>query len=118
MTKPMPEGLMWIVNDQGELGVKIGKRLFFIYKGEPLEYTAEPIRYRQIGKREFGESGPISPDFDRAWPEEFLQTTGAGAEWSPEVCNPHCDIAPPGETGDVHVPGCPNAASQFQADDE
>lgn len=52
----------WIVNDLGELGVKVGGRLFFLYKGSSLEYTSPehtnsdgPSRYRPVGKREFGE---------------------------------------------------------------
>jgi hypothetical protein len=53
----------WIVNDIGELGVKINGRCFFMYKGESLEYDdcchdddGSPMMYRLIGKREFGET--------------------------------------------------------------
>ena len=52
---------IWIVNDLGELGVKIGNRFFFLYKGESLEYEngthddGSPIMWRAVGKREFGE---------------------------------------------------------------
>lgn len=59
----------WIVNDIGELGVKVGTRFFFLYKGESLEYGKEggadgiathedgtPMKYRIVGKREFGET--------------------------------------------------------------
>lgn len=50
----------WIVNSLGELGVKIGSRFFFLYKGENIEYTTieegeEPIKFRKVLKREFGE---------------------------------------------------------------
>lgn len=54
----------WIVNTLGELGVKIGDRLFFLYKGDNIEYDPnerdpddpEPILWRLVGKREFGET--------------------------------------------------------------
>lgn len=51
----------WIVNDLGELGVEIGGRCFFLYRGESIEYTGAPeaqhtaLEYRSVGKREFGE---------------------------------------------------------------
>lgn len=59
---------LWIVNDLGELGVKIGERFFFLYKGENIEYGSggkgsialhddgTPMKYRLVGKREFGET--------------------------------------------------------------
>lgn len=57
---------VWIVNDLGELGVKVGERFFFLYKGDNIEYGEEnvgaalhddgtPMKYRIVGKREFGE---------------------------------------------------------------
>ena len=52
----------WVVNDNAELGVKIGNRMFFLYKGESLEYTSrlhgdnETVRlWRPVGNREFGQ---------------------------------------------------------------
>lgn len=57
---PDPE---WVVNEAGELGVRIAERVFFMCKGEPLEYQDDPPgqgQYRKVQKREFGESGPIS----------------------------------------------------------
>lgn len=47
----------WIVNSIGELGVKIGNRFFFLYKGGSLEYDTkdEPMNWRPVYKREFGE---------------------------------------------------------------
>jgi len=51
----------WVVNDNAELGVKVGGKYFWLYKGESLEYEEKkhddgtPIKYRQVWKREFGE---------------------------------------------------------------
>lgn len=45
----------WIVNDIGELGVRIGVKNFYLYKGESLQYVEDPPRWRPVGKREFGE---------------------------------------------------------------
>jgi len=63
---------VWIVNDLGELGVQVGGRFFFLYKGDSIEYGVDsigevrdgvalhddgsPIKYRIVGKREFGET--------------------------------------------------------------
>lgn len=52
----------WIVNDLGELGVKVGGRFFFLYKGDNIEYESgmhddgTPMMWRPVGKREFGET--------------------------------------------------------------
>lgn len=51
----------WIVNDNGELGVKVGDRFAFMYKGRSLDYggthdDGAPMKWRPIGKREFGET--------------------------------------------------------------
>lgn len=62
MNKLSPEDVQWIVNDSGELGVKIDGQCFFLYKGESLQYedgkhdNGDPILHRRVGKREFGES--------------------------------------------------------------
>jgi len=46
----------WVVNEIGELGVRIEKRCFFLYKGCSLEYDADDeIKCRLVYKREFGE---------------------------------------------------------------
>ena len=55
------DDVIWVVNSIGELGVKIGDRFFFCYKGGSLEYTTEsddgePLKWRRVGKREFGET--------------------------------------------------------------
>ena len=47
---------IWIVNNLGELGVKIGNRFFFLYKGDNIEYDDPDMKYRIVGKREFGET--------------------------------------------------------------
>lgn len=57
----------WVVNELGELGVKIGDQFFFLYKGESLQYTDDPDaprKYRPVGKCEFGECciSPWHPD--------------------------------------------------------
>lgn len=61
MSKIQADDVEWIVNDNAELGVKIGDQFFFLYKGESLEYKdgkhddGTPIMWRPVGKREFGE---------------------------------------------------------------
>ena len=56
----------WIVNSKGELGVKVFNHCFFLYKGYSLEYkeTAPEIKYRPVGKREFGET---------CWPQHWVK---------------------------------------------
>lgn len=63
------DDVLWVVNDMGELGVKVFGRCFFLYKGHSLEYTdgthddGAPILYREVGKREFGET---------VWPVKWI----------------------------------------------
>jgi hypothetical protein len=51
----------WVVNDNAELGVKIGDKFFWCYKGESLVYDdgrhddGTQMLWRHVGKREFGE---------------------------------------------------------------
>lgn len=42
----------WVINDFGELGVKIGNKFFFLYKGQSYQCMDQ---YRPVMKREFGE---------------------------------------------------------------
>jgi hypothetical protein len=65
--EPLPQVLTkdqveWVVNDIAELGVKIGDQFFWLYKGTSLVYdepvhddTGEPMHWRPVFKREFGE---------------------------------------------------------------
>lgn len=69
MKKPKPDDVIeWVVNDSGELGVRIinpvhpdGDRFFFLYKGYSIEYSngehddGSPMYWREVYKREFGE---------------------------------------------------------------
>lgn len=67
-----PEQVVWIVNDNAELGVKVGGQFFFLYKGESLCYSTgkhddgRPMHWRPVQKREFGECcrpyGASGPD--------------------------------------------------------
>ena len=63
-----PENVEWIVNNLGELGVKVGENYFFCYKGRSIRYDADdiegpsddeegihPLKWRPVYKREFGE---------------------------------------------------------------
>ena len=56
------EDVEWVVNDLGELGVKIGNQFFWLYKGYSLVYEdakhddGTPMMWRIVGKREFGET--------------------------------------------------------------
>ncbi len=52
----------WVVNSLTELGVEVGGRFYFLYKGESLVYTnptneddGKPLMWRPVLKREFGE---------------------------------------------------------------
>lgn len=65
-----PEQVEWVVNDNAELGVKIGDQFFWLYKGHSLVYgtfpeeraagvalhdDGSPMHWRPVHKREFGE---------------------------------------------------------------
>lgn len=78
-----PDDVEWVVNDSAELGVKIGDKLFFLYKGHSIDYheldprynvELEPFLYRPVGKREFGES--CYPPHLEKIPEHYSEGTG------------------------------------------
>ena len=60
-TPGQPSVVEWIVNDNGELGVKVGNDFHFLYKGHSIIYKSGkhdnglPMYWRPVGKREFGE---------------------------------------------------------------
>lgn len=77
-----PNDVMWVVNDLGELGVRIGERSFFMYKGESIVYGNEadsPKMQRRVQKREFGEV--CRPPHLNDTPPEHQYTEGEG--WFP-----------------------------------
>lgn len=58
------EEVEWVVNNLGELGVKVGTQFFFLYKGHSLNYgkhmvpcteNGKVMQWRYVLKREFGE---------------------------------------------------------------
>jgi hypothetical protein len=71
------EQVEWVVNDNAELGVKIGDQFFWLYKGASLVYGTDgqakdgvavhdngsPMHWRHVFKREFGECAhPVNWD--------------------------------------------------------
>jgi hypothetical protein len=53
MKKLKNDDVEWVVNEMGELGVKIKDQFFFMYKGE--SYSGG-TKWRHVFKREFGET--------------------------------------------------------------
>lgn len=94
----------WVVNDMGELGVKIGKKFYFLYKGDSISYEdglhddGTPILWRMVGKREFGETCQPLPMFMDRWRnqtrylEPLVHTPGLSfgkpgdGDWKPMPC--------------------------------
>jgi hypothetical protein len=78
----------WVVNSIAELGVKIGNRFFWMYKGRSLEYKrgideddGTPLLWRPIGKREFGECcHPVNYADPEKWGTVDIHD---GNEWFP-----------------------------------
>ena len=92
-----PDRVGWVVNDNAELGVKIGDQFFWLYKGYSLVYRdgthddGSPMRWRPVFKREFGEcchpinyadpriSGTVSLDDSDDW-QELPSPKATGAD--------------------------------------
>jgi len=77
--------VQWIVNDSAELGVLVDGVAYFLYKGESLIYAdgrhdnGEPMQYRLVGKREFGECAhPIN---DEDYSKIGTVSVQDGREW-------------------------------------
>lgn len=83
---PADDEPTWIVNDIGELGVKIRDRFFFLYKGGNIEYDGEHdegdrMKWRIVGKREFGETcwplkWVVAGKREDRYTEELVYTSG------------------------------------------
>lgn len=79
--------VQWVVNDNAELGVKIGNQFFFLYKGDSLVYSdaqhddGSPMHWRRVFKREFGECAhPINhADYSKIG----TVSLGDSEEWMP-----------------------------------
>lgn len=73
----MPEDVKWVKNSLNELGVMIGDRCFFLYKGESLVYDGSTdeckhLMVRPVWKREFGEvCKPLDMDSILSIPAEY-----------------------------------------------
>ncbi len=76
------ELVQWVVNDMGELGVRVKGRHLFLYKGECIEYETgkhddeSPILVRRVGKREFGET---------CWPQKWERAGRREDKYTEEV---------------------------------
>lgn len=55
---------IWIVNELGELGVRIEGQNYYLYKGENYQASehedGRPLQWRRVEKREFGELSPFA----------------------------------------------------------
>lgn len=74
MCKLSTKQVEWVVNDNAELGVKIGNQFFWLYKGRSISYAdaqhdeGGSMFWRPVGKREFGECAhPINRDNPALW---------------------------------------------------
>jgi hypothetical protein len=117
----------WIVNNLGELGVRVNGRCFFLYKGRTIEYSAghayshegaegSEMEFRTVGKREFGEvCHPAYPGLWDEWCQKPLYTAGDGWRLIPVGPNGDCPdchglgevhVRSPNDPGDVTVYDC------------
>jgi hypothetical protein len=123
----------WIVNDLGELGVMCSGRAYFLYKGRSLEYgedsrdgvahhdNGEPMKYRAVGKREFGEvCYPFAftvrdLPVNQPYTEELIGDS-PDSRWRPLPAAPAKETRP-GDCphGLSAVQGCPNCTDSRRA---
>ncbi len=88
----------WVVNNSGDLGVKIGNQFFFLYKGRSVQYKNEEemmdgsirqMQWRNVGKREFGEACKPDGWWDKdgrcRYPDDYdLQLVRGPGDISPD----------------------------------
>ncbi|MCA9366982.1 hypothetical protein KC887_01810 [Candidatus Kaiserbacteria bacterium] len=93
---PLPaEEVRWVVNNLGELGVRVGDTSYYLYKGESIIYTqpnddGTTMMERSVLKREFGEVcrphgwadelgyGSYTTNYDSS---DWRQITGGDPVW-------------------------------------
>ncbi len=100
----------WVVNDNGELGVEVGGRYYFLYKGRSLEYEdathddGTPMQVRMVGKREFGET---------QWPAKWLEAGRRMDRYTQELTyTPGLSFGTPEEGAWKPLPPAPNAPGE------
>lgn len=92
------DSVEWVVNDNAELGVKIGNQFFFLYKGYSLVYKdakhddGSQMRWRPVFKREFGECcHPVNyEDLRKCGHQHMIGTVSPGDsdEWQDLPASP------------------------------
>lgn len=97
----------WVTNDNAELGVKIGNQFFFLYKGQSIVYESgahdngEPMQWRHVFKREFGECcNPINYSDPTKGGTVSLSDSD---EWKPLLATPKPDASAEQPAGEVET---------------
>lgn len=113
----VPREPIWIVNDLGELGVKVNDRFFFLYKGDNIQYgdspdsrkdgialhdDGTPMNYRIVGKREFGET--CKPD---SYYSKGYNKTEKGRYTEPAIYTPGLSYGKPEDGKWMPLPAAP-----------